>query len=57
MLHLAWWIVWFICLIFGGYIGFSGPAEGRNVYVSGNSLLAWLMLGALAWLVMGFPKG
>lgn len=53
--HLIFWIIWILVLVFGGGFGFTRP--DKNYTFLGGLSLSWLMLGLLAWLTIGFPKG
>ena len=48
---LAFWIIWLIALIFGGWLGYG---YGLNAYTGGN-LISMVLFFLLGWQVFGFP--
>lgn len=53
-LHLMFWILWILGLLFGGYVVYASDPAGR--WGRGHGFLGYLLLGMLAYLTVGLPK-
>lgn len=54
LISTLFWIIWLICLIFGG-VGVFRSADDNRWYGGGFSLVVWVLLGLLGWATFGAP--
>lgn len=52
---LAFWIVWLIVLIFGGFVGYTYAGVGYAHYGLGMDFAVMFLIFLLGWQVFGFP--
>lgn len=45
------WIIYVLAAIFGGYLGY----RSENRYYFGGSLVVFILIGLLGWIVAGSP--
>ncbi len=52
-ISFLFWLIWLICLIFGGVGVFRAEANGR--WYGGNLFVVWILLGLIGWKLFGAP--
>jgi len=50
---MLYWVIWIVCIIFGGIGVFRGPAEYRW-YGGGFSIVLAVLLFLIGWKLFGF---
>jgi hypothetical protein len=53
-LGFLFWLIWILCLIFGG-VGVLRTDPAGRWHFGGFSLVLWILLGLLGWQVFGSP--